>query len=1224
MPSLNRLILINTHLKGVVELVVDDHTNICGTNASGKTTLQRLVPVFYGEYPSRVVPATRDSFERWYLPTEQSFIVYEYQRMDGEPCQAILATSSDGRGVDYRLVQKAFDLEDYIRTRQGDSIVCRTMNELGRHFRALGVTVSNQLNTRQYRAIIQNDRTLLSADSQRSELRQLARQFSLCSGEHSLRHIEKLVRAVHSREGKMETIKSMVAAILEEDGVAPPTTHLSPQKVEQWIRDSQLIQGFADLRPEFALLERDFQALQTCEARLSGLLQSFRADEPQLFARQETLKSELEQLGFELNRLEGDWKEQRDALNLELSQVQAQVKSNEEQLNHIEEQYQQYLDSDIDQAKADLEKLDGWKLELDNLKERLRLLTEQHADVQNAYLERKQIVQERQQEALDRLHDQEGKVRDELAARAQQKNDALSQLDKSFANRRQEAETGYREQRHARELERKDHEQRINQFGYSEEESRSLDIFDRRLEEADEKREAASQQLETLAQQERQLLRQREDLAQQHQAAARKVSEREQEHEKATRLLYPGQHTLLEFLRREQPGWEQHLGKLIEPGLLQRTDLKPALSDTPVDSFHGLRLDLAMLPTPEHAADEAALRARLQLAEDNLQAAQNQQQALETQLAEQTAALDDLNTRLVQARTELQRCKDDHQRLREERAALRERLDAALAERRLEARKQLSALDESLARLTAEHGRLLEELAEQHQEARLEASAHWQQVIQDLEQRLAQLRGQMDEQRARGKSELAACESWYQNELKSRGVDEAELIDLKNGIRQREQRIRETEALRSEVHRYEEWYAVTWLKRKPQLHDDLVARRAEASDLKQRLDAATQAYKSQRDQLEQQRKQGLQQQGRINEQLDLLKGLLRRLGECKLPRDGLTPEGELDERLRLGQELLHSRESLMSTIKQHVDRFDSLLAGKSGSSLTETWERGREECTLVSERGVPTLDYRRLVPVLAQLLNELVPQSIKGLLEQGRIFGKDLFDYFDVLADIDKRIASQSARITREVSDELFLDGVSNSAVTIRSRITELEFWPELRSFVNAYREWQDGGFAELPGEDYTGSMRRALEVLGRSALTNGIAGLLEIELRLREGNSDLVIRTDRQLNESSSHGMAYLILCKFLLAFTRLLRGDAPALIHWPIDELGTLHHNNVKKIFDACTSNRIRILGAFPNPDSEVLSLFKNRYIVNKQTRQLQVVVPRLDVIGERLKARQTEEIA
>jgi hypothetical protein len=154
--------------------------------------------------------------------------------------------------------------------------------------------------------------------------------------------------------------------------------------------------------------------------------------------------------------------------------------------------------------------------------------------------------------------------------------------------------------------------------------------------------------------------------------------------------------------------------------------------------------------------------------------------------------------------------------------------------------------------------------------------------------------------------------------------------------------------------------------------------------------------------------------------------------------------------------------------------------------------------------------------------------------------------------------------------------------------------------------------------------MRRALDIIGRSALGGGIAALLEIELRLREGNSDLVIRTDRQLNESSSHGMAYLILCKFLLAFTRLLRGNAPATIHWPIDELGTLHHNNVKKIFDACSSNNIRILGAFPNPDSEVLSLFANRYIVNKQTRQLQVVKPQVDVIAERLKGLKTGEVA
>ena len=152
--------------------------------------------------------------------------------------------------------------------------------------------------------------------------------------------------------------------------------------------------------------------------------------------------------------------------------------------------------------------------------------------------------------------------------------------------------------------------------------------------------------------------------------------------------------------------------------------------------------------------------------------------------------------------------------------------------------------------------------------------------------------------------------------------------------------------------------------------------------------------------------------------------------------------------------------------------------------------------------------------------------------------------------------------------------------------------------------------------------MRRVLDILGRAALSGGISKLLDIELHIKEGNSNLVIRTDRQLNESSSHGMAYLILCKFLLAFTRLLRGEAEATIHWPIDELGTLHQSNVKKIFDACQNNNISVVGAFPNPESEVLTLFDNRYLIDKATRKLQVVEPKISAIAQHLKDRQTRQ--
>ena len=45
----------------------------------------------------RVVPATRDSFERCALPSEASYIIYEYIRGDGEEaagerCQVVLSS----------------------------------------------------------------------------------------------------------------------------------------------------------------------------------------------------------------------------------------------------------------------------------------------------------------------------------------------------------------------------------------------------------------------------------------------------------------------------------------------------------------------------------------------------------------------------------------------------------------------------------------------------------------------------------------------------------------------------------------------------------------------------------------------------------------------------------------------------------------------------------------------------------------------------------------------------------------------------------------------------------------------------------------------------------------------------------------------------------------------------------------------------------------------------
>ncbi|GGY95668.1 ATP-binding protein [Shewanella fodinae] len=1221
MPSLTRILLIDTHLPGVVELRLDGHTNICGTNASGKTTLQRLVPVFYGEYPSRVVPSTRDSFERWYLPRESSYIIYEYQKADGLLYQAVLASAGDGKGVNYRFIAKGFELEDYIKSQNGDTILCHTMAELGREMKRLGVEYSNLLNTREYRAIIQNDRSLLNTGSNRSELRNYARLFSLCEADHSLRHIEKLAKAVHSKEGKMETVKSMIAAILEEDGVNPPTSSINPQRVESWIRESQLIAGFEKIRPEFDKLDLEYNELQAAELRLASLSQGYRHDEVLESQRQEQQQTLSQECNFRLKTLDEQWKEQRDELNQELSAAKGDANKLEDELDSIENQQNAYLDADIEQAKAHLEQLPLWRADLENLSERHKLLTEKHQDVEAAYNARRSKIGEQLNRELEKLHQQQDEQREQLDKQKLLASEDTTKLDNEWRERIDAGKAKFQEQQYQLKLSAAEQQLQVNNVSYTEEEKLTLAVFDERIERADTEQEAASVGVERLSGEERKLRAQRDQATEALRLAALRVNERQGELDDIRQMLFPQSHTLLEFLRRELPGWEQHLGKVVNPELLHRSDLHPGyLGES--DSFYGLTLDLKALDIPAYAASEPELRARLAQAEDALQHAEGLKQQAEEQLVAANTALDNLGRELTMARTSYKNLREDLRRLMEERRNAQSEINRALAARKTEAGKRLTQLEHEMKLLNNQHLEWVDEQKSLALEARMENQVYWQDVIGAIEQQLQTIRDSIGQRRERAKEEQKACDSWYRNELKSRGINEDEIVALKRQMRELEGQIANAEQRRSEVLRYEDWYQHTWLQRKPKLVSELAKVKQALSALDQQLKNRASDVKQQRQQLENSLRQSNAAQVEASENLSKLRGLLRKLSDLKLPKNNEETPGSISERMRQGEELLLKRDYLLGSVKQYVDHFDQVIAAKSGSSLSETWERAREECSYVTDKGIRLLDYHKLVPALAQLLNVMVPQSITALREQGRIFGIDLTSFYDVLADIDRRIASQSARITREVGEELFLEGVSESAVKIRSRISELEFWPELETFVKAFRAWKADGFSKLPDEHYTDSMRRALDIIGRAALTGGIAKLLEIELRLKEGNSDLIIRTDRQLNESSSHGMAYLILCKFLLAFTRLLRGKADVTIHWPIDELGTLHHSNVKKIFDACENNNICVLGAFPNPESEVLNLFVNRYIINKQTKRLQLVKPKLDPIAQKLSERLAKE--
>ncbi|OPX54115.1 Protein of unknown function [Oceanospirillum multiglobuliferum] len=1220
MSQLLRIVLIHTHLPGVVEIQMDEHTNICGTNASGKTTLQRLIPVFYGEQPNRVVPKTRKKFDEFYLPFSNSYIVYEYRRGNGDICQAVLTRKSEG-GLEYRFIGAPYQSECYLQ-HTDEGVKAYSYHDwagIMRH-QAAGQVSAKLSATSEYRSIIQNDvATLRGSGTDSAKLRRLAAAFSLVDAGHKLRHIEKLVSAVHAKEGKMDTLKAMLAAIFEEDGVTLPTTKVKNTKAREWIQQMRHSSKLESLQKDFDHLKHLALQLDGVESQLAALFPLLSADEQQQKQHKAESEERLNELQAQLRHLKESFEEHQSELISAQSKTEHDLKETTARLDQLQYRYDDYESRDMAKLQRDTEALPLWRDNLIELQAQYQLMSEQHSDLEHQL----DLHKIKLSASLDRLSEQRDAKVKQLQ---QQKNQVretqdqqLTQLEQAFQKRIQAQQSLFADQlteysRTIAILETQLSTSSLTEAEY--EEARTAEL---RLEQAQAQAQQHSRQMQLL-QQTLQQARQTRDQANDALERSRKAA---QDAEKSLQLLHrqlaPEQGSLRHFLRLHYSGWEQTLGKVLDERLLERQDLHPNLS-TLTDSLYGLRLELAGVETPDYAQDEEAIRLQIQSAERHVEQTSEEKAQAEKQLKAQQEQVELTQAQLEQAewqRTELEQNIDY---ARDARDRLKAQQQSLNSQRQEKTRTELHQKQAQLEALKAQQQQDLHAMTKDHGDQRLELKADWQTTLQGFDQQIDALEAQLASKREENKAQLKELQQAFDEELSAKGIDPRRLSDLKQRQEQLKAEIKRVENRQDELNHWHNFMTLDWQKMRPELLAQETQLKQDKRQVAQALNQLKTDFTANRKVLDEQRQQQQGQMERAEKQLSQIKPALAKLNELNLTRvtpAALPDSADLVERLSRTDEALEQRSKLDAELNSRVDKFDTRLKDNASPEFLDRLEHEKSKQPEYAGK-------RELLPVLADLLHILQDQR-QQLIEMGENIGGDLKKFFTVFSDINRRIAAQSRRLSEAVADDLVLEGIRKSEVRILSTIDELGFWQPLKHFAKLYDDWSHSVDKTQPSEHYLNALADVVELL-RADEQYSIESLLRLELHLSEGGSELVIRNDRQLLESSSHGMAYLILCKYLLAFTRLLRGESDVTLHWPIDEIGTLAYHNVEKLFQACSSNRIVIVGAFPNPESDVLMLFQHRYLIEASQqdptkRQLKRIQPKISRLAERLAAKQTE---
>lgn len=626
MYGLKRIIQIDGFIankRTVVE--VDGHSILDGTNGAGKSTTLRLIAFFYGSDPTQMDThaAGREPFAQFYLPRQSSLVVFEYERESG-PCCAVVYRHKSGAKHVYRFLESEFSEDSFSRvTAEGERVYLKG-HELKLHWKQMGLNSSPQIEiVTDYRAIIQNDASLINRLSDSRNLRQLASRYCLGSRKTHMRHIERICASIASRSGNLERMKDMMADIMVEDGVSfPPTPiHKSDANLPAEMQSIRKFEGEVSSIREAISLGRERDAMRLKLKAHGSSVKTSRISVT--VSLSEEKKAEASAVGdIEAANVDHNIK-YAELVELRV-EADSKVKVHSRRLDSLQDQYDEYEERDMDGIAADYTNISSLEGTVRDYESRYLRLIDDVKEEESALTRHLHHEQLRYSRKHDKLQSDMNAAKDDLRTGEIEHADSRNKIHERKATEKEETKTRREPEKERLRDARAQAVVMAENGGPTEDERASIAKAQSHVDEI--KRKVANagntnnQCKEKFNSTKSTLDGANEDLV----AARRRLSAEHDSLDALHRIIYAEDGSWLMHLRAADPGWASQVGKIVNPELLQRKDLSAVFDESAEHgTVFGWRVNLEGIPTPHWAESEEQLRAEYTALEDSVARAQD-------------------------------------------------------------------------------------------------------------------------------------------------------------------------------------------------------------------------------------------------------------------------------------------------------------------------------------------------------------------------------------------------------------------------------------------------------------------------------------------------------------------------------------------------------------------------------------------------------------------------
>ena len=1208
MRALRKIIFVNSANIRYAEVKLDGNVHFIGTQGVGKSTLLRAILFFYNADKLHLgIPKEMKSFDEFYLPHANSYMVYEVEHEHGP--FSILVFRSSGRAC-YRFIDAAYQKEWLVDEHGEVTAEWKVIRD------RLNSAYSSKIIDRyeQYRDILYGNKQALSKEFVRFQLLETNRYQNI---PRSIQNVflnsrldanfikDIIIRSMNEEEANIDLgyFRRQVSDFEQEY-----------KDISCWYKTNQ--KGESVVRKQADAVVKAYHELLYMKQQIEELCGELKHAERITRERLPLINTKIGELMQELDRqkrLLSEVQQKHNAERTTLNQEQGVVN---EKLKRTKERKEYYANQQIDVVINRCDKEPVVKTELDALKDKLADLTARFNDVTTKYKALCQKItnqfetfkQGQQQRILN--YGQEKQNTDERLLK--EYNATRTEIELSFEEKIDSATNDIG----AIKTKQNDCDKELLKLKYFVPFKEEKEALTQQLNELQLKEKALEGQIAKLkaevnriqAEYDKKEAEINADYTRQLDIKQKQIDVAVEQIKTIDMLLNRTKGSLYEWLENNKPDWEQNIGKVInEEKILYQTGLRPQKADGA--SLYGVKLDLVDFPLnvrkPKQLKDEKdALENELKQARtEYAEILNNQEKTIEDLKRLFTPKIKDLRLQKSNVETELnmipQKRKGIIVKIEDYDAKAKQIIEERqneLLKRQQNLAHDLMYAQNALERIKTDKQKQLKSVEKKHNEAKADN-------VKLHAERVAEINAETKIRKQEADAELQKLKQQELDELKGQGADTALVEDCKAKISKAENELKYIERNRKLVYDYK--------RDKEELFDQEDNLKSQKKNLVERIIQLDEKYGQRKQKHEQQITSFGKKLSECREEKKRLEDELQKaerfahdenicppmLAEAKEKQTLRTPGQAVDELTGI----IVSRQSKHNQFKQSINVFKSNFSAKNTFSF-------RTELTIDEDY----LDFA----------NNLDDFIINNKLEEYRRRTSER--YVNILA----RVSKEMGELTRHESDvDKIIHDINNdfkernfvgvikliALQSVPSADKMVQLMKRIKEFNddNQFAMGEMNLFSTANRDDVNlkavghllDFMKSLTDNPSRQYLT--LSDLFQLQFRIIENDNDTGWAD--KLSHVGSEGTDTLVKAMINIMLINVFKekvsrkfGDFR--IHCMMDEIGKLHPQNIKGILDFANARNILLINS--SPTTYNVSDYRYTYLLQKDGKSKTIV--------------------